>query len=212
MTVDSVGLAEIQQTLSEMQSASVATGASISTGDGAFATSLAQATSDLSATNGLSDVGGNTLFSEALDGGGGSFGTADGLSSGGGSDGEFNLVAMLLSTQDGAGASGVSGTDALSGADGATGQDVVNEASQFEGTPYVWGGRRRRASTARASPSTSSDSSVFSCHAPVRSRRLSAPLWTAWPTPSRVIFFFLPVPTDRPAPPAMSPSTSGTGR
>ncbi|MGA2307482.1 MAG: NlpC/P60 family protein [Acidimicrobiales bacterium] len=140
MTVDSVGLAEIQQTLSEMQSASVATGASISTGDGAFATSLAQATSDLSATNGLSDVGGNTLFSEALDGGGGSFGTADGLSSGGGSDGEFNLIAMLLSTQDGAGASGVSGTDALSGADGATGQDVVNEASQFEGTPYVWGG------------------------------------------------------------------------
>ena len=80
MTIGSVGLAEIQQTLSEMQSASQSTAASPATGAGdeAFATSLAQATSDLSASGGL---GGDDLFSEALDGGG-SLGTADGLSVG----------------------------------------------------------------------------------------------------------------------------------
>ena len=138
MTIGSVGLAEIQQTLSEMQSASQSNAMSPSTGAGdeAFATTLAQATNDLSASGGL---GGDDLFSEALDGGG-SLGTADGLSSGDGSDGELNLIAMLLSAQDGTGASGLAATGAQSGADGVTGQDVVNEASQFEGTPYVWGG------------------------------------------------------------------------
>ncbi len=138
MTISSVGLAEIQQTLSEMQSASESNGVSPSTGAGdeAFATTLAQATNDLSTSGGL---GGDDLFSEALDGGG-SLGTVDGLSSGDGSDGELNLIAMLLSAQGGAGASGLTATGAPSGADGVSGQDVVNEASQFEGTPYVWGG------------------------------------------------------------------------
>src|ERR1700722_4989069 len=139
MTIDSVGLAEIQQTLSEMQSASLSNGVSPSTGAGdeAFAATLAQATNDLSSSDGL---GGDDLFSEALNGGDGSLGTGDGLSSGDGSDGELNLIAMLLSAQDGTGASGPAGTGAVSGADGVTGQDVVSEASRFEGTPYVWGG------------------------------------------------------------------------
>ena len=143
MTVDSVSLADIQQTLSEMQSASQSNAATPTTGAGdeTFATSLAQATSDLSASDGL---GGDDLFSEALDDGSAALGTTDGLGSGDGSDGEFNLLAMLLSAQDGTGASGsagdIEGGDALSGADGVTGQDVVSEASQFEGTPYVWGG------------------------------------------------------------------------
>jgi peptidoglycan DL-endopeptidase CwlO len=138
MTIGSVGLAEIQQTLSEMQSASP-NGVSPSTGagDGAFATTLAQATNDLSAGDGL---GGDDLFSEALNDGDGSLGSVDGLSSGDGSDGELNLIAMLLSAQGGTSASGLAGTGAVSGADGVTGQDVVSEASQFEGTPYVWGG------------------------------------------------------------------------
>jgi cell wall-associated NlpC family hydrolase len=138
VTVDSVGLAEIQQTLSEMQGATQSTtGSAVGAGDEAFATSLAQATSDLSATDGLS---GDNLFSEALDDSGGSSGTADGLTSSGGGDGEFNLMALLLSAQDGTSASGTSGADDLSGSDGVSGQDVVNEASEFEGTPYVWGG------------------------------------------------------------------------
>ena len=139
MTVDSISLADIQQTLSEMQSASQTNGAapSAGAGDEAFASSLAQATSDLSAGDG---VGGDDLFSEALNDGDGASGTMDGLSSGGGSDGELNLIAMLLSAQGDTGASGVDGSGALSGTDGVTGQDVVDEASQFEGTPYVWGG------------------------------------------------------------------------
>ncbi len=104
MTVDSVSLADIQQTLSEMQSASQSNAASPTTGAGdeTFATSLAQATSDLSASDGL---GGADLFSEALDEGSGALGTT-GLAAGDGSDGEFNLLAMLLSAQDGTGASG----------------------------------------------------------------------------------------------------------
>ena len=144
MTVDSVSLDQIQQTLSEMQSAAqpTTTGSSVGAGDDAFATSLAQATSDLSATGGLSgdSLSGDDLFSEALDGSEDPLGAADGLTSSGGADGDLNLMAMLLSAQEGTGATGISGGDDLSGSDGVCGQDVVNEASQFEGTPYVWGG------------------------------------------------------------------------
>ena len=144
MTVDSVGLAEIQQTLSEMQSAapSTGTGSPVGAGDDAFATSLAQATSDLSATGGLSgnDLSGDDLFSEALGDDGGASGAGDGLTSSGGADGEFNLMAMLLSAQDGTGTDAMSGAYEQAGSDGVTGQSVVDEASQFEGTPYVWGG------------------------------------------------------------------------
>jgi peptidoglycan DL-endopeptidase CwlO len=140
MTVDSISLSDIQQTLSEMQSASQTDGAAPSTGAGdeAFASSLAQATSELSGAG--DGVGGDDLFSEALNDGDGASGTTDGLSSGGGSDGELNLIAMLLSAQGDTGASGIEGSGALSGTDGVTGQDLVDEASQFEGTPYVWGG------------------------------------------------------------------------
>jgi peptidoglycan DL-endopeptidase CwlO len=143
MTVDSVSLAQIQQTLSEMQNASQSSGSASASGAGdeSFATSLAQATNELSTTDG---VGGDDLFSEALNGGDGSIGTTDELTSGDGSDGELNLIAMLMSARDGTSAStsasGVAGSDALSGGDEVTGQDVVSEASQFEGTPYVWGG------------------------------------------------------------------------
>jgi peptidoglycan DL-endopeptidase CwlO len=149
MTVDSISLAQIQQTLSEMQSAAqpATTGSSVGAGDDAFATSLAQATSDLSASDGPSGdslsgggLSGDNLFSESLDGGDDPLGAADGLTSSGGADGDLNLIAMLLSAQEGTGASGTSGADGLSGPDGVTGQDVVDEATQFEGTPYVWGG------------------------------------------------------------------------
>jgi cell wall-associated NlpC family hydrolase len=154
VTVDSVSLAQIQQTLSEMQSAAqpATTSSSVGAGDDGFATSLAQATSDLSATGGLSGdsisgdglsgdaLSGDNLFTDALDGSEDPLGAADGLTSSGGADGDLNLMAMLLSAQDGSGAAGVSGADDLSEADGVTGQDVVDEASQLQGTPYVWGG------------------------------------------------------------------------
>jgi cell wall-associated NlpC family hydrolase len=137
VTIGAVDLAQIQQTLSELQSAPQASAAS-SGADGTFATTLAQATSSISGTEGLSDTGSGTLFSDELDGSEGSLGGLDEMSDG--SSGELNLIAMLLSAQDGTGTSAPSGTEGTSGADGATGQDVVGEASQFEGTPYVWGG------------------------------------------------------------------------
>ena len=57
MTVGSVDLADIQQTLSEMQNASQnGVPTSSAAEDGAFASSLAQATSDLSDADGMSDV------------------------------------------------------------------------------------------------------------------------------------------------------------
>jgi hypothetical protein len=135
VTVGSVDLADIQQTLSEMQDASQAGAPSSSVADdGAFATTLAQATSDLSGTGGLSGSGNGTLFSEELDGGG-SLDTFGGATSSGGSAGELNLMAMLLSAQNGSGTVEASGSADLSGSEGATGQDVVDEASQLEGTP-----------------------------------------------------------------------------
>jgi cell wall-associated NlpC family hydrolase len=140
VTVGSVDLADIQQTLSDMQEASQATAPTSSADNGAFATTLAQATSGLSGAGGLSESGSGTLFSEELDGGGSSLDPLDGATSNDGSTGELNLIAMLLSAQNGTGTSGVSGSEGLSGSEGATGQGVVDEASQLEGTPYVWGG------------------------------------------------------------------------
>jgi peptidoglycan DL-endopeptidase CwlO len=114
VTIGPVDLADIQHTLAEMQSPSSAT---TGTGSDDFAASLAQATGDLSAP----DSPGGT-----------------GLSSLAGSDGGLDLVALLLSAEQGGGTGASLGAQGGSGA--VTGQDVVNEASQFEGTPYVWGG------------------------------------------------------------------------
>jgi peptidoglycan DL-endopeptidase CwlO len=114
VTIGPVDLADIQQTLAEMESPSVSTNG---TGNDDFAASLAQATGDLSAPDTL----------------GGS-----GLSSLAGSDSGLDLVALLLSAEEGGGTGASVGSAGGSGA--VTGQDVVNEASQFEGTPYVWGG------------------------------------------------------------------------
>jgi hypothetical protein len=49
-------------------------------------------------------------------------------------------MALLLSAQEGTGTTAIAGADDPSGPNGVTGQDVVDEASAFEGTPYVWGG------------------------------------------------------------------------
>jgi peptidoglycan DL-endopeptidase CwlO len=126
VTIGSIDLADVQQTLTEMQNSSSPDVAAFPDGPASFATSLSQASSKLSAPGGGAQTDGSTLFSEALDQGG--------------SDGDLNLVALLLSAEQGGGAAGVSGNAAMPGPGQAGGQDVVTEASRFEGTPYVWGG------------------------------------------------------------------------
>ena len=143
MTVGSVDLADIQQTLSEMQSASQTnSSAPVDASDGGFATSLAQATSDLAGSGALSGADGDTLFSAELGDGGslGGLGSLDGAPSLDGSGDDLSLVAMLLSAENGNATSGLSGSEGISGGGGTTGQNIADEASQFEGTPYVWGG------------------------------------------------------------------------
>jgi len=135
MTVGSVDLTEIQQTLNQMQNA--VTPSPVGTESETFAMNLAQAASDVSSPGDLGGTGDAPLFGEGLDGSEGTPGVIDGMSSAGGSDGELNLIALLLSAQEGNGTSDVSGS---AGEAGSVGDDVVNEASQFEGVPYEWGG------------------------------------------------------------------------
>jgi peptidoglycan DL-endopeptidase CwlO len=130
VTIGSVDLGAIQQTLGEMQAVAEnpePPGAVNSS----FAASLAQATSALAPEGGISEAGGDTLFGQAV----GSSGVG-GLS--GDSGGEIELLALLLSGRGGVGGGESLGAGSASG--GVSGQDVVNEASRFEGTPYVWGG------------------------------------------------------------------------
>jgi peptidoglycan DL-endopeptidase CwlO len=146
MTIGPVDLADIQQTLSEMQDPPGGTAAAATGSGGAsFAASLDQATSDLSDPDGPEGIADGILLGEALDGGDGSSASA------GGSDAGLELVALLLSAAQGDDVDGATAADGLTaasgtassgglGGSGVTGQDVVNEASQFEGTPYVWGG------------------------------------------------------------------------
>jgi peptidoglycan DL-endopeptidase CwlO len=126
VTISSVDLGAIQQTLSEMQALAANPEPSGAT-NSSFAASLAQATSALAPDGGPSEAG-DTLFGQEA----GSSGVG-GLS--GDSGGEIELLALLLSGQGGG-----ESPSAASSSGGVNGQDVVNEASRFEGTPYVWGG------------------------------------------------------------------------
>jgi peptidoglycan DL-endopeptidase CwlO len=121
VTIGSIDLASVQETLAAMQSSSSAFPADADMGS--FATSLTQASSDLSLPDGSAPTDGSTLFSEAMDS----------------SQGDLNLVALLLSAGQGGATNGVAAAGEPESGD-VTGQDVVTEASQFEGTPYVWGG------------------------------------------------------------------------
>jgi cell wall-associated NlpC family hydrolase len=168
MTISPVSLADIEQTMAELQqspgvpqvssaSAPAVDGASGSGGD--FATSLAQATgagttsdlfadavaadADPSADDLSSSLGSSTPSSDPL----AAVGSIGG-SSGSDSDLLALLVAVLgdLTGSSGetsglgqsAATTGVAGSPSATG--GVTGSDVVAEAQQFEGTPYVWGG------------------------------------------------------------------------
>ncbi|HTX63529.1 MAG TPA: C40 family peptidase, partial [Acidimicrobiales bacterium] len=172
MTISPVSLADIEQTISELQQSpgaqQVGSPVSSATVDGTdatdgaqddFATSLAQATgsgttgdlfsdaiaadADPSTDDLSSSLSSADPSSDALEGVGSGAATASG---------ESELVALLVAalgdltgsaggsalTEPAATTSATGGV--TTGAGGVTGADVVAEAEQFEGTPYVWGG------------------------------------------------------------------------
>ncbi|HUZ42010.1 MAG TPA: NlpC/P60 family protein [Acidimicrobiales bacterium] len=161
MTTGSVELNAIQRALSDMQSAagvpSAGTPSPISSSS--FATTLAQATNDLSSGGGLATTS-DPLFIGMLNAST-TFAPMGVPSLAGGSAGELSLIALLVSAQQGTGTSASStyapvarvSTPTListpivqgpSGTGGITGGDVVHVATQYEGTPYLWGGTSPR--------------------------------------------------------------------
>jgi peptidoglycan DL-endopeptidase CwlO len=168
MTISPVSLADIEQTMAELQQApgapqvgsASAPAAGRASGDD-FATSLAQATGtgttgDLfaDAVAAGADPPADDLSSSLTTSGlSSSSDPLDAMSSGIGSAGsESELLALLVAalgnlTGTPEGTSGLEQSAATTGTGGAptatggvTGSDVVAEAQQFEGTPYVWGG------------------------------------------------------------------------
>ena len=176
MTVSPVSLADIEQTMAQLQQPSgvagaasgVSSSAAVDGSGGDFASSLAEATGgasndlfadaiaadadpspdDLSSSlsSSLTSTASADPSSALIDGGTSALGS---------SSGEGELLALLVTALgDLSGSSGGQGSlggleqSASSGASagltagtsGVTGSDVVNEAEQFEGTPYVWGG------------------------------------------------------------------------
>ena len=167
MTISAVSLADIEQTLAELQqspgiaqagSSASAVGDAAGSGDD-FATSLAQATG--SGTSGDlfadaiaadADPSANDL-SSSLSSTDPSSDPLDGVTSAAGSSGSESELLSLLVAALGNQAGSSEGTEAVepgvaTGATttttttpgGVTGSDVVAEAEQFEGTPYAWGG------------------------------------------------------------------------
>ncbi|MBW4079101.1 MAG: transglycosylase SLT domain-containing protein [Acidobacteria bacterium] len=151
MTIGSVTLPEITQTLAELQTPPSTTPPASSSAQQtqAFAATLSQAASALSAS--LS--GGSSLDPQGL---GASLGVGAGLTSVSSASAELNLISLLLSSQQSGSTSPVSGaqvaaispssgpqTAPVTSAPGPVSPDaarVVSLASSLEGTPYVWGG------------------------------------------------------------------------
>jgi peptidoglycan DL-endopeptidase CwlO len=174
VTVGAVSLADIEQTMAQLQQSPGigGTGSGSSTAaavDGSgddFATSLSEATgggasndlfadaiaadADPSAADLSSSL--SSSLTPSLASAEPSSGLLDGGTSGiGSSDSESELLALLVgalgnlsASSGGSGAIGQSmatnTSTAVGGTGGVTGSDVVSEAEQFEGTPYVWGG------------------------------------------------------------------------
>ncbi len=151
MTIGSVTLPEITQTLAELQSPPVATSSSTSAQQTqAFAATLSQAASALSAS--LS--GGSSLDAQGL-GAGLAVGGA-GLTSVSSASAELNLISLLLASQQSGSTGALAGSQVaavapssplqpapITSSPGPVSPDaarVVSLASSLEGTPYVWGG------------------------------------------------------------------------
>lgn len=153
MTIGSVSLPEITQTLAELQSppGSAASASSTTLQNQVFAATLSQATSALSAALSGSPSG---LGAQGLGAGVGTGGA--GLSTITSTDAELNLLSLLLSGQQNVASSGSASLPvstsaptsnvqvaAVAGAQGPASPDatnIINLATSLEGTPYVWGG------------------------------------------------------------------------
>jgi cell wall-associated NlpC family hydrolase len=172
MTISPVSLADIEQTMAELQQSSGAPpvgSASASAVDSAsgtgddFASSLAQATgagttSDLFAdavaagADPSADDLSSSLSSSLTPSASSSDPLATAMSGVGSSGGDSDLLALLVaalgnlagSPEDTSGleqsAATTGSAEASTAAGGVNGSDVVAEAEQFQGTPYVWGG------------------------------------------------------------------------
>jgi cell wall-associated NlpC family hydrolase len=142
MSVGAVGLQQIQQTLGDLATPSSSDSASASGSSAqqeSFILALAQATNDVSTMNGLSGLDGDALFNQET-------GSGDLASSDSSSPSSFTselaaLVAGQSPTSTTATASTALTTTLPSSEPGVpTGAQVVSEAQQYVGTPYVWGG------------------------------------------------------------------------
>jgi cell wall-associated NlpC family hydrolase len=157
MTISQVSLADIEQTMAELQQAPgvVQPGATAASAAGGaaepgndFAASLASATSAATPSDLFADAiaaDANPSADDISSLLGATSPSSDALESAApGSDGGSELLALLVAALGSSpGATPDSGAlegAVTSGSGGVTGSDVVSEAEQFEGTPYVWGG------------------------------------------------------------------------
>ena len=144
MSVGAISLDQIQQTLSDIappssSAASASDGAS-SAQQESFVLALVQATNDVSTMNSLSGLNGDALFNEET--GSGDLASSDTSSANSFTSELASLVAGESSsaTTTDATASVAPTTSVTNVAGALTGAQVVSEAEQYEGTPYVWGG------------------------------------------------------------------------
>jgi cell wall-associated NlpC family hydrolase len=140
VSVGAIGLDQIQQTLGDLATptSSAPTSASdSSTQEESFMLALAQATNDVSTMNSLSGLNGDALFNEET-------GSGDLASSGSSSAKSFTSeLASLVAGQTSPTSESTTApatASSLSVAGSPTGDQVVSEAEQYAGTPYVWGG------------------------------------------------------------------------
>ncbi len=139
MMIGSIQQVQDQSSLPSQISAGVQSGPGTSVSDTpgvaqdqSFAATLAKITSEQMALDTLSGNSGDGLLNQGgASLGGGSSGTS-------GQQSVTNLISLLLSVPQ-AQHSGSIGAQSMPAAT-VTGQDVVAEAAQFVGTPYLWGG------------------------------------------------------------------------